>query len=274
MSQNVTLTATIKRLQAALTAHRNELTHLRGTVRDREEDVRRLTKEVELLRHEVHGLKANLKQATARPAETKTKTGGRMTPLTSHTTASSKPRQFIRPAEIAQIRSEMSDRRSDVSLDYSESEAEAPQVVADQQLKTEMDKVAKEGVRSQNQGRLLRAAPRVSQEIQQTPHVQDVSPNALGTASKRLSFCVPPHDVASCASCRRRERNQIHQDEDEGFSEDRTRSKSPRTISLDPEQWRRDGLRADLPPQTVLARALRELEDDFSHFKRYAYFPK
>jgi TATA-binding protein-associated factor Taf7 len=69
------------------------------------------------------------------------------------------------------------------------------------------------------------------------------------------------HEGGTCAYCRRRrarerarEREEEEEDEDEGYGEGED----------DDEEV--------LPPQTVLARALRELEDDFAQHKRLVAF--
>jgi len=41
------------------------------------------------------------------------------------------------------------------------------------------------------------------------------------------------------------------------------------SFSQDPSHWRQAGRKHGLPPQTVVARVIRELEDDFTHYKRY-----
>jgi hypothetical protein len=65
-------------------------------------------------------------------------------------------------------------------------------------------------------------------------------------------------------------------DEDEGFVEGpdaqpkgKGKQREDVIFSQDPTQWRRDVEREGLPPQTVLARVLREIEDDFTHYKRF-----
>ena len=83
-------------------------------------------------------------------------------------------------------------------------------------------------------------------------------------------------------------RNAAEEDEDEGFGEgsdeaatdmDRVakdnnysykgKQRDYVTFSKDPGRWRQAGRKEGLPPQTVVARVIRELEDDFTHYKRY-----
>ena len=75
------------------------------------------------------------------------------------------------------------------------------------------------------------------------------------------------------------------EEEDEGFGEgsdevapdmdrvvkDNNKGKQRNYVnfSKDPGRWRQAGRREGLPPQTVVARVIRELEDDFTHYKRY-----
>jgi hypothetical protein len=61
--------------------------------------------------------------------------------------------------------------------------------------------------------------------------------------------------------------------QDEGYVEGpdlQTKGKPRHVAFLDPPERRRNGAHDGLPPQTVLAKVLRELEDDFTHYKRFA----
>ena len=67
-------------------------------------------------------------------------------------------------------------------------------------------------------------------------------------------------------------------DEDEGFVEGpealryakgKGKQRDHVTFLQHSDQWRKGSERDGLPPQTVLARVLRELEDDFTHYKRF-----
>lgn len=72
-------------------------------------------------------------------------------------------------------------------------------------------------------------------------------------------------------------------DEDEGFGEgseeaahdmdrvtkdNKGKQRDYVHFSKDPGRWRQAGRREGLPPQTVVVRVIRELEDDFTHYKR------
>lgn len=118
---------------------------------------------------------------------------------------------------------------------------------------------------------------------------------------ERLFFSVPRHNTTSCRMCKghhHSHRNGVHRDDheapndrhedrDEGFDEGiepRPEAVHPRetgrgigrtyTIEEILERMDKNGgtLRpGDVPPQTVLARVVGELEDEFAHFREYAY---
>lgn len=121
-------------------------------------------------------------------------------------------------------------------------------------------------------------------------------PQIRGSRLERLFFSAPEHNTNTCSVCHRR-RRRTHRIDDgplsrdwladrkddrhrrtatdnvsdgEGFAEDAVNT----NLRQKSQKGRRDsggGQRASddrLPPQTVLARVLRELEDDFTHYKR------
>lgn len=128
-------------------------------------------------------------------------------------------------------------------------------------------------------------------------------PQIRGTRMERLFFSAPEHNAQTCTVCHRRRRRATAGEQhipfwstgqaggrgfrttvgdansdDEGFAEgpeDDGRVANPRRgderkdKGREREQWR-DVDRERAPPQTVLARVLRELEDDFTHYKRCA----
>ncbi|KAI0051082.1 hypothetical protein FA95DRAFT_1485994 [Auriscalpium vulgare] len=133
--------------------------------------------------------------------------------------------------------------------------------------------------------------------------VESPFPQIRGEQLERLFFSAPDHNVKTCTVCRRRQPSdwdadavqrplwypasrgktvriaeQDQEDVDEGFAEGSEpaeehpvgragKGKAP--VSLAPNlQFLSQNGRADrLPPQTVLVRVLRELEDDFTHYK-------
>lgn len=125
-------------------------------------------------------------------------------------------------------------------------------------------------------------AARERQPTEETPF-----PQIRGARLERMFFSAPEHNAKTCTVCHRRRHHETVQrplwypaskgrkvtvadagEEDEGFEEgsiaDGERGQGA-TINLD---FLDKGPRSDeLPPQTVLVRVLRELEDDFTHYK-------
>ena len=119
-------------------------------------------------------------------------------------------------------------------------------------------------------------------------------PQIRGARLERMFFSAPEHNAKTCTVCHRRRHHVAAQrplwypaskghevtvadagEEDEGFEEgsiaDGERAQGA-AINLD---FLDKGSKSDnLPPQTVLVRVLRELEDDFTHYKGYDFsFP-
>ena len=127
-------------------------------------------------------------------------------------------------------------------------------------------------------------------------------PQIRGEHLERLFFSAPEHNAKTCTVCYRRRhrtgrsspwpsyprkdraRNAAEEEEeDEGFGEgseeaadmdrvpkdNKGKQRDYVIFSKDPGRWRQVGRREGLPPQTVVARVIRELEDDFTHYKRY-----
>lgn len=115
-------------------------------------------------------------------------------------------------------------------------------------------------------------------------------PQIRGSHLEKLFFSAPEHNAKTCTVCHRRTRRpespswiprrdrdmrarvEDDADDDEGFVEgpDTRNVKGKQRERPAFSQHRRDGNSNKLPPQTVLARVLRELEDDFTHYKRSA----
>ncbi|TRM61107.1 hypothetical protein BD626DRAFT_502750 [Schizophyllum amplum] len=119
-------------------------------------------------------------------------------------------------------------------------------------------------------------------------------PQIRGARLERLFFSAPDHNQRTCTVCDRRRRSQgphdhdhdhepqhaadeeeDHQAEassdDEGFAEGSEEAGPSAGDDLDRQRqafdWAKEGKKKGLPPQTVLARVIRELEDDFTHYK-------
>ncbi|KZP31422.1 hypothetical protein FIBSPDRAFT_849381 [Athelia psychrophila] len=112
-------------------------------------------------------------------------------------------------------------------------------------------------------------------------------PQIRGGHLEKLFFSAPEHNAKTCTVCHRRGRGgansqswaakkhdrntraRVDDADDEGFVEgpEHTDAKDKHHQHADPSRWARDAGNEGLPPQTVLARVLRELEDDFTHYK-------
>lgn len=114
-----------------------------------------------------------------------------------------------------------------------------------------------------------------------------------------MFFSAPEHNTKTCTVCNRRRyrgaapralwypASKGHNvtvadanDEDEGFEEgsvveDGEGRRAPQGAAVNLDFLDGDVRNGHLPPQTVLVRVLRELEDDFTHYKGYvdAIFP-
>lgn len=124
-------------------------------------------------------------------------------------------------------------------------------------------------------------------------------PKIRGKRLERLFFAAPEHDARTCTTCNQRRRDPdehpvslawrnrraqatrqtrsrraSNEQEDEGFAEPDEFEQPPergqrRERSLqDINEVRSIARQEGLPPQTIVARIIRELEDDFTHYKR------
>ena len=136
-------------------------------------------------------------------------------------------------------------------------------------------------------------------------------PQIRGEHLERLFFSAPEHNAKTCTVCYRRQNRphedashswsrpraangqsrpqhqHTEQDVDEGYegSEgadergaasgaaigNKGKQREYITFSQDPAHWRQIGKKQGLPPQAVVSRVVRELEDDFTHYKRCAH---
>lgn len=146
-----------------------------------------------------------------------------------------------------------------------------------------------------------RQRPQEPTPVEETPF-----PQIRGTQLERLFFSAPEHNAKTCTVCHRcrrepeaswipsrfgvrgeQEEEEEHkhdeqdEEEDEGFAEGsegleheqtlrdrRGKHRDHVTFSHEPGPWRQQARKEGLPPQTVVARVIRELEDDFTHYKR------
>ena len=133
-------------------------------------------------------------------------------------------------------------------------------------------------------------------------HVGEVPfPQIRGAQLERMFFSAPEHNTKTCTVCNRRRYRETAprplwypaskghnvtvadaNDEDEGFGEgsvieDGEGRRAPQGAAVNLDFLSGGAARnGQLPPQTVLVRVLRELEDDFTHYKGYVdvIFPK
>ena len=122
-------------------------------------------------------------------------------------------------------------------------------------------------------------------------------PQIQGERLERLFSSAPEHNAQTCTVCHRRLQRQTtsskgaandqrpfwsagaapeyHAADDEGFAEgedDDVRTGPAFTLEGGRDKGKGKEQATDrLPPQTVLSRVIRELEDDFTHFKRYVF---
>ncbi|KAF9474531.1 hypothetical protein BDN70DRAFT_996996 [Pholiota conissans] len=141
---------------------------------------------------------------------------------------------------------------------------------------------------------------RSSTPTQQEPETP--FPQIRGEQLERMFFSAPEHNAKTCTVCfrrrdreqgaggisptgwsrprgeqREREREEGGQHSDEGYEgSEGADAERPATVRASAEaillggdmaQWRKVAKRQGVPPQTVVARVVRELEDDFTHYK-------
>ncbi|KAF9523879.1 hypothetical protein CPB83DRAFT_647159 [Crepidotus variabilis] len=148
-------------------------------------------------------------------------------------------------------------------------------------------------------------APTPSQAARQyTRKLDDIEPETpfpriRGEHLEKLFFSAPEHNAKTCTVCYRR-RNRPHEmaspwskaafntqhrpnreqatQDDEGYcgsegvddqkvGHDKGKQREHVVFSTDPSHWQAAGAKHGLPPQTMLTRVIRELEDDFTHYK-------
>ncbi|CDO75300.1 hypothetical protein BN946_scf184654.g8 [Trametes cinnabarina] len=159
---------------------------------------------------------------------------------------------------------------------YDESRPTSPRVDAPQGQSRPAAPTPAAALRDGKQKRRTQTEPAAEPE---TPF-----PQIRGTRLERLFFSAPEHNAETCTVChrRRRRRPDVEQaaswlndrvraqagaeDEDEGYAEGPDDCAHERRESR-PQAAGNRGQEDRVPPQTVLARVLRELEDDFTHYK-------
>ena len=122
-------------------------------------------------------------------------------------------------------------------------------------------------------------------------------PQIRGARLERMFFSAPEHNARTCTVCHRRRHHEAAprplwypaskgrnvtvadaNEEDEGFEEgsvvENGEGGNPlQGTAVNLDFLSKDARNHELPPQTVLVRVLRELEDDFTHYKGYVLVP-
>jgi len=118
-------------------------------------------------------------------------------------------------------------------------------------------------------------------------------PQIRGAQLERMFFSAPEHNSKTCTVCNRRRYREAAprplwypaskghnvtvadvNDKDEGFGEGSViEDGALRGCAVNLDFLNGDAQNDHLPPQTVLVRVLRELEDDFTHYKGWVLFP-
>ncbi|KAJ7645512.1 hypothetical protein DFH06DRAFT_1050952 [Mycena polygramma] len=144
------------------------------------------------------------------------------------------------------------------------------------------------------------ARPTPSRARHHQPDPETPFPQIRGAHLERLFFSAPEHNARTCTVCCRRrgpeapvqapaswapsrmERDfrarmrEVEESEDEGFVEGeedgaaqraREQKRAGKRREPDDDNYEAMARKAGLPPQTVVARVIRELEDDFTHYK-------
>ncbi|KAF8488343.1 hypothetical protein JB92DRAFT_3016971 [Gautieria morchelliformis] len=199
-------------------------------------------------------------------------------------------RRFIDASELARVESEMRDRRLERSRSSSGTSSQAdissrnsvhdpaPDSVSNDQDDDPlpMSDAPRPTVQP---SRMRRKATPPKQPPQNTPF-----PQIRGSRMERLFFSAPEHNARTCTVCHRRKRGEEQRrmyQPDDGYrdseKDDEAVKAYLRTQAKRANREKRsggtdynidgDGDGDRLPPQTVLARVVRELEDDFSHYK-------
>lgn len=212
--------------------------------------------------------------------------------------------RFLEDDEIERVSAELEERRSErsesssISLQHSSLRQETQDLQEPESLVN-----PETSFRMRSKGKRTRDIPQDQPppSLRPTLRSRDNSNNApetpfpqiRGERLERLFFSAPEHNAKTCRVCHRRRRPGASDDEMDfpSWMPPRKRTRVSREdaehIDLrryqDEEEKSDDTVRADrptgyssapfaegrLPPQTVLVRVLRELEDDFTHYKGY-----
>ena len=206
-------------------------------------------------------------------------------------------RRFIDDEEIDRISVDLDERRSERASNSSVQSSYSVPLPVEENSGDESQSSVKSRTTTRPRRRVQDPNPNVKPNggVEANPPFPKISSEAM----ERLFFSAPRHNATSCRMCKSHHHshgngahranheapNDRHEDKDEGFDDGvelRPQSDHPRetgrgtgrayTIEEILERMDRNGgtLRpGDVPPQTVLARVIGELEDEFTHFREY-----
>lgn len=116
------------------------------------------------------------------------------------------------------------------------------------------------------------STPRVVEEAEVERQVPATPPfpQIRGEHMERLFFSAPPHDQKTCHACHRRKSMPPHSAGTPQWLRKATRDlANGGSCPIELDQQHADGQDDHLPPQTAIVRVVKELEDDFAHYKAY-----
>lgn len=245
-------------------------------------EVERLAGEIEVLRGVVEeGLNERRQARDATPSEQSHHLidSPRHSPSPMVESPESSVRRFIDDEEIDRISEDLDERRSERASNSSGQSSHSPSLHGEEPIRSHR--------------RVHGPNTKPNDAVESNPPFPKISSERM----ERLFFSAPRHNATSCRMCKshqghhhahsnnaRRDSHDAandHQDKDEGFDEGielRPLSDRPygrgvgRTYTIEEilDRMDRNGgtLRpGDIPPQTVLARVVGELEDEFAHFR-------
>ena len=265
-------------------------------------EVERLAGEIEVLRGVVEeGLHERRQGRDAAPSEQSdymldTRAGDLHRPLSPVVESSEHSvRRFIDDEEVDRISVDLDERRSERASNSSAQSSYSVPLPMEENAGDESVSSVKSRTSTRPRRRVQDPNVKLDDRVETNPPFPKISSERM----ERLFFSAPRHNATSCRMCKghhhphrhgahrdnHEDPNNRHEDKDEGFDdgiEPRPQSDHPceagrgigRTYTIEEilERMDRNGgtLRpGDVPPQTVLARVIGELEDEFAHFREY-----
>lgn len=204
-------------------------------------------------------------------------------------------RRFIDDEEVDRISVDLDERRSERASNSSAQSSFSIPLPMEDSPSDESAVSVKSRTHGRSRRRVKEPTAKPNGKVESNPPFPKISSERM----ERLFFSAARHNATSCRMCKGHHHshgnavhrdnhaapNNRHEDKDEGFDEGiepRFQSDHPRetgygigrtyTIEEILERMDRNGGRlrpSDVPPQTVLARVIGELEDEFAHFGEY-----